>query len=318
MNKDLIGRIYDIQRFSVHDGPGIRTDVFLSGCPLHCLWCHNPEAIPTKYELSFIKAKCVGIERCGLCISACKQVAIHRGETVFSYIFKSDISVIAIDRDKCHLCGNCSEACKAKSLIMSGRDMTLGNVINIVNKDKAYYDNSGGGLTISGGEALLQIEFTLELLKAVKEQGINTCLDTSGFAAWKTLKRTLSYVDLYLYDIKHMDNEKHKKYTGVPNDVILQNAKNLAGAGGRLQVRFPIIPGYTEDEINLRATGEFVRALGNTVETLQILPYHRLGLTKYERLGQRNTLEDVLPPSPERMEEIKTILEEYFEPVTIH
>ena len=318
MNKDLVGRIYDIQRFSVHDGPGIRTNIFLSGCPLSCLWCHNPEAVSTKYELSFIKVKCVGIEKCGLCIPACKEGAIHKGEIVFSYVFKSDITVIEIDRDKCNLCGNCSDVCKAKSLIMSGRDMTLGNIVDIVNKDKAYYDKSRGGLTISGGEALSQIEFTVELLKAAKEQGINTCLDTSGFAAWKTLEKTLPYVDLYLYDIKHMDNEKHKKYTGVPNDVILQNAKNLATAGGRLQVRFPIIPGYTDDETNLHATGEFVRALGDAVEMLQILPYHRLGLPKYDRLGRKNPLEDVLPPSSERMEEIKTLLEEYFEPVTIH
>jgi pyruvate formate lyase activating enzyme len=302
----------------VHDGPGIRTTVFLSGCPLHCLWCHNPEAISTEYKLSFIKIKCVGIEKCGLCIPACERGALHKGETVYSYVFQSDISVITIDREKCNLCGNCTDVCKAKSLIMSGRDMTLGTVVDIINKDRSYYENSGGGLTISGGEALLQIDFTVELLKAAKEQGINTCLDTSGFSTWKILKRTVPYVDLYLYDIKYMDSRKHRKYTGVPNETILQNIKILAASGAKLQIRFPIIPGYTDDEINLQATGEFIRTLGNSVTMVQILPYHRLGLTKYERLGQKNLLEDLLPPSPERMEEIKTVLEEYFHPVTIH
>lgn len=318
MNKNIIGRIYDTQRFSVHDGPGIRTTVFLSGCPLHCLWCHNPEAISTEYKLSFIKIKCVGIEKCGLCIPICPQGALHKGETIYSYAFHSDISVIAIDREKCNFCGHCTDFCKAKALVMSGRDMTLGAIIDIVNKDKSYYDNSGGGLTISGGEPLLQIDFTVELLKAIKEQGINTCLDTSGFATWETLKKTLPYVDLYLYDIKHMDTQKHKKYTGVPNEIILQNINNLAAVEAKIQIRLPIIPGHNDDITNLQATGQFIKTIGASVTMLQILPYHRLGLTKYERLGQKNLLEDLVPQSSERIEEIKTILEKYFQPVTIH
>jgi pyruvate formate lyase activating enzyme len=318
MNKDLIGRIYDIQKFSVHDGPGIRTTVFLGGCPLRCLWCHNPDSISKEYKLSFIKIKCVGIERCGLCISACSKGALTEGEKVYSYAFQSDISIIAIDREKCNLCGNCTEICKAKSLVMSGRDMTLGSVIDIVNKDKSYYENSGGGMTVSGGEPLLQTDFTVALLKTAKEMGINTCLDTSGFSEWGNLKRTIQYVDLYLYDIKQMDSQKHKKYTGVPNEIILNNIKNLAAAGAKIQVRFPIIPGHNDDETNLRATGQFIRSLEDSVTMLQILPYHRLGLTKYERLGQKNLLEDLTPPTSERMEEVKAMLEEYFKPVVIH
>ncbi|KNZ40854.1 glycyl-radical enzyme activating protein [Acetobacterium bakii] len=318
MSQGIIGRIYDIQGFSVHDGPGIRTSVFLSGCPLSCLWCHNPESISFHYVLSYTSVKCIGIEKCGLCLSVCKHNALKASKPNYSPLDKRDVAIIEVDREKCTDCLDCTQVCKPKALIPSGHDMKLEDVMGRILKDRAYFNNSGGGLTISGGEALSQIDFTIELLKAAKKEHIHTCLDTTGFASWKTLERTLPYVDLYLYDLKHMDTNQHKKYTGIFNERILENARKLANAGGKIQFRFPIIPGVNDSEENLHATGEFIGELGPSVQLLQLLPYHQLGLFKYDKLGKENKLKNLKSPSDEVMEEYKRLLETYFTPIQIH
>ncbi|MBF7095615.1 glycyl-radical enzyme activating protein [Alkalibacter mobilis] len=318
MNLEITGRIYDIQGFSVHDGPGIRTSVFLSGCPLSCLWCHNPEAIPFQYVLSYTSIKCIGIEKCGSCMSVCNFGAIKKSKLSNSQLLEDKITHVEIDRTKCTNCLKCTTVCKAKALIPSGQDMKLGEIMNKLMKDKAYFNGSGGGLTVSGGEALSQIEFTVELLKAAKSENIHTCLDTTGFASWEDLKKTLPYVDLYLYDLKHMDSNKHKEFTGVPNEKILSNATKLAKEGAKIQFRFPIIPGINDSVDNLRMTGEFIKEIEYAVELLQILPYHRLGLPKYDRLGKINILKDLDSPSDADMEKHKNFLEAYFPNIQIH
>lgn len=318
MVMDIKGRIYDIQGFSVHDGPGIRTSVFLSGCPLSCLWCHNPEAIPFQYVLSYTAVKCIGVEKCGLCIPQCKFGAIETGEPSQLSPAKPKITPVKINRSKCMNCLECTKACRAKALIPSGKDMSLQEVFDKVMRDKDYMDGSGGGLTVSGGEALAQIDFTVALLRSAKEENIHTCLDTTGFAPWETLERTLPFVDLYLFDIKHMDSSAHKKYTGVPNERILENAKKLAQNGAKIQFRFPIIPGVNDGIENLMRTGEFIKEMGDAAVLLQILPYHKLGLPKYDRLGIANQLEDLESPKEEIMEEHKRLLERYVSNVQIH
>lgn len=318
MSQEIIGRIYDIQGFSVHDGPGIRTSVFLSGCPLSCLWCHNPESVPFHYVLSYTSVKCIGIEKCGLCLSACKNNAIKASQPNYSPLSESDITLIDVDRKKCTDCLDCTQVCKPRALMASGKDMKLEDVMARILKDRAYFNNSGGGLTISGGEALAQIDFTVELLKAAKNENIHTCLDTTGFATWKTLERTLPYVDLYLYDIKHMDPNQHQKYTGVSNELILENAKKLVAAKGKIQFRFPIIPGVNDSAKNLHATGKFIKELGSSIQLLQLLPYHQLGLLKYDKLGKENKLKHLKSPSDTVMQEYKQLLESYFTPIQIH
>lgn len=312
------GKIYDIQRFTVNDGPGIRTEVFLKGCPLTCLWCHSPESQAYESQLGLYMMRCIGIENCGKCLEACTHKAISEGEVVYSEVYKKDITKIKVDFDKCHSCFDCVEACRSKALVVIGEDKTVEETMVIIRKDSAYYKKSGGGVTISGGEALSQPKFTLELLKACKDEGLHTCLDTTGFAKWDTLEKMIPYVDLVLLDLKHMDSESSKELVGVPNEIILENAVKMAQSGVDIQIRVPIIPGHNDSMENLEKTGLFCQQLGDAVSMVQILPYHKLGTIKYERLAKPYLLEDLEPPSEERMEEIKAFLEGFGLKVKIH
>ena len=314
----LVGRIYDIQGFSVQDGPGIRTTAFLKGCPLHCPWCHSPESQAFYPQLSWISMRCQGTALCeSRCIRACAKGALELGEQRQDAKTGEMLQMVHVKRDVCDNCGDCAKVCYPKALYICGEDYTVEKLAARLMQDKKFYDRSGGGITISGGEALSQADFTVAILRRMKAEGVHTALDTTGFASWETVARTLPYTDLYLYDLKHMDSEKHKLIIGVPNEPILDNARRLAAPGKKMQVRIPVIPMFNNDVENIRKTAEFCKELGEAVTVVQLLPYHNLGVTKYLRISDKPVAE-ATPPSEAQMQKLKGIMEEYGLPVTIH
>jgi pyruvate formate lyase activating enzyme len=305
------GHIYDIQGYAVHDGPGIRTTVYTKGCPLSCLWCHSPESQRHEFELGYLAVKCLGTDLCqNACINACPEGAVTADEPVQALDGSGLIRKAKIDRNKCTACLKCTETCISKALYPSGRYATVDEVYERLDKDRGFFKN-GGGVTISGGEAMAQFEFTFNLAKRLKDSGLHICLDTTGFAPTEQFKKILPYIDLYLYDIKHMDSAMHKKLTGVGNELILENARFLAQNGGALQIRVPVIPKLTDKEVNLRATAEFCVSLGEAVKLVQLLPYHATGRMKYERLGWRYKLKNVEPPPDEFMNKTLELFQSY-------
>ncbi len=318
MSKDLTGKVFDIQGFTVNDGPGIRTEIFLKGCPLRCLWCHSPESQAPYAQVAWYEIRCIGTENCGECLKACPKAALKEGRTIFSKTAKTEIRIIDLDRKICDNCGKCTDVCPAEALAMAGKDMTIDELMKRIEKDRKFYQKSGGGVTISGGEPMVQYRFTGALLRECKINGLHTCLDTTGYAKWDHYREVLKYTDLVLYDIKHMDPERSRVLTGVTNELILENARRMAAEGMALQIRIPIIPGLNDSEENLRATSEFCRELGPSVKMVQILPYHRLGLAKYERLQKEYPLKDLEPPDDEHMDSCRTIIESYGLRVQIH
>jgi pyruvate formate lyase activating enzyme len=278
------GLIFEIQKLSTEDGPGIRTTVFMKHCPLKCAWCHNPESIPKKPLLEWLKHKCIG---CEICVETCKQQAL-------SFNKKG----LQIDRDMCTSCGECVEECPSTALHMFGEWWTLEDLFHEINKDRVYYSKSGGGVTISGGEPTLQPKFTKALLKMCKENGISTALDTCGIASKQTYHKLLPYVDLILLDIKEINEKKHKEYTGVSNKKILENAKWLANyveeQNKELWIRTPLIPGYTATEENIKGIGTFiVNELNNIPKRWDLLTFNNLCKDKYERLDLDWRLKDI-------------------------
>jgi pyruvate formate lyase activating enzyme len=271
-NKALV---FEIQKMSTEDGPGIRTTVFLKHCPLKCIWCHNPESIEKKSVLEWLKHKCIG---CKICIDTCKQSALYFDE-----------HGLHIDRNKCISCGECVEECPSTALHMFGTWWELEDLFHEVNKDRVYYLKSGGGVTVSGGEPTLQSGFVINFLKKCKENAISTALDTCGYVSKKVYENLLPYVDLILLDIKEIDSEKHKKFTGVSNEKILENAKWIAqyakNNGKRLWIRTPLIPKYTATEANIKGIGEFIiNELDNFPERWDLLSFNNLCIDKYKRL----------------------------------
>jgi pyruvate formate lyase activating enzyme len=290
------GLVFDIRRFSIHDGPGLRTTVFLKGCPLRCTWCHNPESQSLKPERVFWEARC---QTCQVCISTCKQGAISLVD-----------NQIVTDEAKCTLCGDCVETCYAEARQIAGKEMTVATVMSEVESDISFYDQSGGGATISGGEPLMQPDYLLALLLACKEAEINTTLDTCGYASWETIDRIRPYVDLFLYDLKLIDGARHKKHTGVSNKRILENLQRLSKHGHNIVLRVPIIPGINADAENIHGIGAFAATLPS-LKRVDILPYHRAAINKYERLHRTYNIAELLPPSDEEMAEITRIFEEH-------
>lgn len=316
--KILTGRLYDVQGFSVQDGPGVRTTAFLKGCPLHCPWCHSPESQAFYKQLSWMSMRCLGVDACKQrCIKACPKNAIELGVTQKDVKAGTDLQLIHVKRDLCDNCGKCADACYVEALYLCGKDYTVDELVNRLLQDKKFYDRSGGGVTISGGEALGQLDFVVAVLKRLKNEGIHTALDTTGYAKWEKVAMTMPYVDLYLYDLKHLNSEKHQAVIGVPNEVILDNALKLAENGKKLQIRIPVIPMFNHDEKNIRDTAQFCKRLGNAVEVVQLLPYHNLGVMKYLRLSDDPVAEATLP-NDAYIEKLKGILEEYGLPVTVH
>jgi pyruvate formate lyase activating enzyme len=296
------GLVFNIQRFSVNDGPGIRTTVFLKGCPLHCKWCHNPESISPDEQLVLRADRCI---RCGDCFALCKNQAVRRVDGGFSTV-----------RDLCVECGECVEVCNAEAREIAGKEMTRAEVMNEVEKDVIFYEQSDGGASFSGGEPLLQHEFLHALLMACREKGIHTVVDTTGFTSPEILKRVSDFVDLFLFDLKTLDDQKHREYIGVSNSLILGNLKRLAEWKKEVIVRIPIIPGVNDDLSGIRDSGAFVASLGNVSE-IHLLPYHTIGVEKYKRLGMEYEMEQTVPPSVDDLSTIVKELRNYVPTVSI-
>lgn len=280
------GTIFDIKKFSIHDGPGIRTTVFLKGCPLSCWWCHNPESQSPHPEIQYFENRCI---LCGDCANACENDAIH---------FEGEARVW--EQENCQLCGDCAEACATEAVQLIGYTTSVAEVMAEVEKDTLYYDQSGGGVTFSGGEPLQQVNFLTALLEKCKEHEIHTAVDTSGFAAWRHFEQTLPFTDLFLYDLKLMNEEKHRLYTGVSNRLILENLQNLTEAGANIRVRIPLIPSINDDEMNLEATIAFLTSL-ERIQKVDLLPYHSIATDKYHRMAHEYALGGIAPPSDEQM-----------------
>jgi pyruvate formate lyase activating enzyme len=285
------GLIFNIQRFSVHDGPGIRTTVFLKGCPLRCAWCHNPESIRAEPELSVLESRCI---HCGRCVEACPTgrlaalEALSPGDAAAgngSPLLRLVPELIP----ECILCGTCAEVCPVEARQIVGRSMAVGELMTEVLRDRLFFDDSGGGVTFSGGEPLSQPDFLTAALEACRSEGVHTAVDTSGFCRQEDLLRIAPWTDLFLFDLKHMDDARHRELTGVSNRRILENLAALAAlpepTRGSIRVRVPVIPGLNDDRTNLEATARFAASLPG-VHRVDLLPYHAHGLHKRERLTE--------------------------------
>lgn len=296
--------ITNIQRFTVHDGPGIRTEVFFKGCPLRCLWCSNPEGISPIPEVGVFSRECIGLNVCGLCIKACPQEGA---------LLADGNRIIAIDFERCKKCLKCANACPNNALRIYGIEMTVSDLLKEIVKDRSFYQKTGGGVTLSGGDCLLQADFVLDLLRACKRAGIHTCVESELFCPTQVLDSILPYTDLVMTDIKHMDQAKHREYTGVSNREILANIKYLAIKCVPLVVRIPVVPGYNDDENNIKASAEFLgQYVGGSLRQLQLLPYRPLGLEKYTALGKEYPMKDFEIPAPSvYLDKVRLLAEEF-------
>lgn len=287
---ELSGVIFDIQRFSLHDGPGIRTTVFFKGCPLHCRWCHNPESISPEPQLFFMPEKCIG---CGYCFRVCPQQA-HRMEG----------GIHVLDRARCNHCGRCAAECYARALEAVGRMATVQEVMAEVIADRPFYETSGGGMTLSGGEPTRQLEFSRALLEAAREENIHTVIETCGFCKWSSIESLLTLVDQFYFDYKETSPALHKEFTGVDNALILSNLRALCRVGAKVRLRCPIIPGLNDSEEHFAGIAALCRELPQ-IEGAEIMPYHMLGLGKLSRLGvqpsQENDLSTVATPEKQEV-----------------
>ena len=286
----LTALVSNIQGYSIHDGPGIRTVVFLKGCPLRCRWCANPENLQDRVLVGFLANLC---RHCGRCAKSCPRGAILPDPDR------------RIDRDKCDGCARCTEACYYDALVRYGEEKTVEEVFGKVRRDKIFYESSGGGVTVSGGEPLTHADFVAELFRLCRSEGIPSCVETCGCVDRSAFEKVLPLTDLFYFDLKLMDGEKHREFTGMDNARILDNARFLAERGARLLFRQPLIPGVNDTEENIRAAAEFIRSLGRADLGLQLIAYHRLGTSKYAALDIPYTLEDLPAMAPEAADAVR-------------
>jgi pyruvate formate lyase activating enzyme len=298
----LTGTIFDVRKYSVHDGPGIRTTVFLKGCPLDCWWCHNPESQSSVPEPMLRPNLCIA---CDACLAACAEGAIARQGDHLTW-----------DRARCTGCGECTEVCLSGARELAGRAYSVEEVLALLERDRLFYEESGGGVTFSGGEPLLQWRFLGELLRACRRLELHTVVDTSGFAAWAVFEHILPATDLVLFDLKHTDPEQHQKYMGVPLQPILDNLRRLAERNVPVWLRVPLVPGVNDDETNLTRLGELAASLPN-IRQVNLLPYHNTAMGKYDHLGRPYRLPDTPAPTAARMEELAARLRAYHPQVHI-
>ena len=288
--------VLSITRMTIHNGPGVRTLIAFKGCPLQCLWCSTPESQKSEPEIAVYPGKCI---YCNQCVPACPLNAITLTD-----------QTVSINRSLCNSCGECAQACYAEAIKVLGQPMTIEALLTEAKKDIVIYRHSGGGVTISGGEPLLDIRFTRKLLLALKEEGISTGVDTCGHIPWAKIKQVLPYVDFFLWDVKHMNSEIHRKLTGISNRLILNNARAVSEKSVPLYIRLPVIPGYNDSEENIRATCEFARGLSSVVE-LHLLPLHHLGQARYDSLNRSYPVADI-PLIPDCiLQDTKRLVESY-------
>jgi pyruvate formate lyase activating enzyme len=290
------GFIFDIKRYAIHDGPGIRTTVFMKGCPLACRWCHNPEGIEPQPFVAYKKERCI---RCGECVASCPEQALCL-----------EPEGVVPSGSPCTSCFTCAEICPSEAREKVGRKLTARELLSEIQKDIPFYDTSGGGVTFSGGEPLMQAEFLIELLKLCGHEHIHRAVDTSGYANCETLMAVAVHSDLILYDLKMMDSAKHEKFTGVPNHLILDNLRHLAGKPVDLIIRIPLIPGVNDDVQNLDRTGSFLKRLAGAAK-VQILPYHDFQKAKYDRFEMHYRTCNIALPTRDMLLNAKNHLENF-------
>jgi pyruvate formate lyase activating enzyme len=292
------GYIFNVQRFTVHDGPGIRTEVFFKGCPLRCKWCSNPESIDVHPQVGVYASRCIGVDKCAYCLPVCPVADAG------VFVLNETRGVAALNRDLCTDCLACADPCPANALMVWGRKVSLDDLMRVILADVEFYEKSGGGVTLSGGDPLVQWRFARAVLEECKRCGIHTCLETELHVRPAILDAVYPFVDLVITDIKHMDPAKHRELTGVGNARILQNIRKTVDWGMPLVVRVPVVPDHNNGVENIAATAEFVaRELGNRVLKVQLLPYRQLGVEKYESLGIPYPMRDFQPPERKVWEE---------------
>ncbi len=291
------GTIFNIQRYSIQDGPGMRTTVFVKGCPLKCLWCSNPESQDPEPVISNRYTAC---KKCGKCVQVCPRSAVDLTE-----------EGVSIDRSKCDGCGNCIDACFSDAMHWTGEVVTVDKVMKTVLRDKMYYETSGGGVTCSGGEILSQPDFVAEIFRRCREEGIHTNADTCGWGTEEAVRKVMSEADLCYYDLKHLDPEKHREYTGVDNARILRNLELTLSLGVKTVIRVPLIPEHNADEEHLRALAAYVKSLGEGVDSVCFLPYHSYGENKYRMIGRTYPLEGLRKLTEEEVRRAVEIVESF-------
>jgi len=289
--------IFDIKRYSINDGPGIRATIFFKGCPLHCRWCHNPESISPKVQKLFTAAKCIG---CGECCRVCPVSACRLTE-----------GGVVTDSGLCTLCGKCADVCPTLATEMSGRYYSTAELMKIIDKERPFFDQSGGGVTFSGGEPLLFPGFLIEVLKACGSQGVHRAVDTSGFVKQETLLKVAQHADLFLYDLKMVDAERHLSYTGVDNQLILDNLRALSASGVEIQVRIPLIGGVNDDDESVDAMASYVAGLPKKVRAINLLPFHDVAKGKDQKLGQERDLAALSEPDADTLQRVKATFAGY-------
>ena len=302
MAGDTKGRVFNIQRYSIHDGAGIRTLVFLKGCPLRCLWCCNPESQKSGPELGFIASRCVGASVCGgPCLAVCPVAGLHMNGQ----------GKPSVDRQACDSCGLCARVCHEDALKVVGREMSVDEVLAEVEKDRAFYRRSSGGVTVGGGEPLAQYRFTAELLEAAQEAYLHTALETCGQAPWAHFEAVLKHVDLLQLDLKHMDAVRHRELTGQSNELIVGNLKKVLSVKTPQDVivRIPIVPGCNDSAENVKDMARFVAELG--FRQIELIPYHRLGVSKYAQYGMAYPLAGSDPTPQTHIEDLRKMVTDF-------